>query len=330
MAPGSYGTTQQGLGLGNSGVPPGQPLNGPGYNQVPPVAFPHANPQWPQMPSWNGGGLNLQPTKAIQGVRFKHTWLSGEHKPTHLDINDTAISLITLWPNFMQGPKPLILLPSFELHLWDGPIATPGSTAELPPQAYSAYLDAYWEVDPMPGIGFELGTRVGIFTDFKGTTTDSLRILGKGLVRLDLINELSIRFGVYYVDRASVKLLPAGGLLWKPNENTRFDIFFPEPKLAQKFVTLGTTHVWWYLAGEFGGGSWTFERTGGDNDRIDINDIRAIFGFEFGSAEMLKAGQRRAFVEVGYVWDREVIYVARPFDSFKPRDTFMLRAGFGY
>jgi len=333
MTPGtanSFGTAQPGLGLGPAGTPPGQPWTGPGYNQVPPVAFPHANPQ---LPSWNGGfggGFDLKPMRVIQGARFKHTWVHGGDKPPHLDINDSAISLAMVYPNFLQGPKPLVILPSFELHLWDGPQAMATSTAELPPQAYSAYLDAYWETDPIPGLGFELGTRVGLFTDFKGTTTDSLRILGKGLLRLDLVQQLSVRIGAYYVDRARIKMLPAGGLLWKPNDNTRFDIFFPEPKLAQKFVTLGTTDVWWYLAGEFGGGSWTFERTGGDNDRLDINDVRAILGFEFGTAEMLKAGQRTAFVEVGFVWDREVIYVARPFDSFKPRDTIMIRAGIGY
>jgi hypothetical protein len=35
-------------------------------------------------------------------------------------------------------------------------------------------------------------------------------------------------------------------------------------------------------------------------------------------------------VEVGWVTEREVIYVRRPEDSFTIRDTVMLRAGIGY
>src|SRR5207248_154812 len=74
--------------------------------------------------------------------------------------------------------------------------------------------------------------------------------------------------------------LPAGGLLWTPTPQVRFDIFFPQPKLSAYLTTVGQYELWWYLAGEYGGGAWTIQRADGTDDRVDINDIRASAGLE--------------------------------------------------
>jgi len=81
----------------------------------------------------------------------------------------------------------------------------------------------------------------------------------------------------------------------------------------------------WYVAGEYGGGAWTIQRADGTDDRVDINDIRASAGIEM-------TGPRgvTAFVEGGFVFKRQVIYVVTPADSFHPRDTYMIRAGISF
>ena len=109
---------------------------------------------------------------------------------------------------------------------------------------------------------------------------------------------------------------PAGGILWRPNPQTYFDIYFPKPKLAQYLYTVGNTDVWWYLNGEIGGGSWTIERgqvvagqlsvpqpppnppvivPGGPtftpvvgDRRVDLNDYRIGGGFEKAPAHVLR------------------------------------------
>jgi hypothetical protein len=130
---------------------------------------------------------------------------------------------------------------------------------------------------------------------------------------------------VEYINRNDLKLLPAGGVLWTPNPQVRFDIYFPKPKLAIYVTTLGTMEFWAYLAGEYGGGAWTIERAAGGDERIDINDIRAIVGTEFMTGRSVKG-----FFEAGFVFEREVVYVASPQDTFSPGETFMLRGGIAY
>jgi hypothetical protein len=92
--------------------------------------------------------------------------------------------------------------------------------------------------------------------------------------------------------------------------------------------------VWWYLSGDYGGGSWTVERTTaphhGQVESIAIDDLRAVMGLEWGKSEALRLGRRTAFAEVGWVFNRKVKYRSNPEDNFDPKDSFMLRVGIGY
>jgi hypothetical protein len=88
--------------------------------------------------------------------------------------------------------------------------------------------------------------------------------------------------------------------------------------------------TWWYVAGYYGGGAWTIKRTDGTKDSIDLNDIRIVLGLEWGRNDMMREGRRMGFAEVGYVFDRELLYKARPADNLRLQDTFVVRLGFGY
>jgi hypothetical protein len=305
------------------GTPPvvTQPGSFPTYG--PPAAgAPAATPQY-VFPQGMGETWDFsQSMRFIQDVRFRETWLEGGDDPTDLDINDIEFGLTFTWPNFLTTNQPLYISPAFALHLWDGPQGIP---ADLPSKAYSAYLDFQYATDPALQIGAELGVRVGVYTDFDTLNSDSLRIQGLALGVARLTPTVTFKFGVMYLDRNKIKLLPAGGILWTPTPQVRFDIFFPQPRLSAYLMTVGRYEVWWYLAGEYGGGAWTIERADGTNDRIDINDIRFSGGLEW-------TGPRgfTAFFEVGYVFEREVFYVVDPTDTFEPPDTVMLRAGFAW
>ena len=125
--------------------------------------------------------------------------------------------------------------------------------------------------------------------------------------------------------------------MWTQNPQTRWDIFFPQPKLASYLTTLGNYDLWWYLGGEYGGGTWTVQTgldppfgTGRTKQLMDINDFRVLLGLELGPPVSGSVGQRGVFFEVGYVFHREVIFVATPADSFKPNETIMFRGGFAF
>jgi hypothetical protein len=266
--------------------------------------------------------------------RVRYSWVDGGSAPDDLGIHDFDFSVVAAFPNFLFSTQPLYVAPSFSLHLWAGPTPPVG---DLPANAYSAFLDFGWSTDPTKPIGGEIGVRPGVFSDFNTFTTYSWRWMGQGMFRIQTTPTTTLRGGVIYIDRNDLKLLPAFGILWTPNSQTRFDIFFPRPKLSQHLTTVGTQDLWWYLGGEYGGGAWTVEREANPplnpesfSDRVDINDIRVVVGLEWGQAAMLQQGRRSGFFEAGWVTDREVVYVATPWQTSSLRDSFMLRAGWNY
>jgi hypothetical protein len=312
---------------GSYGQLPAQPtFQQPNYGGS---VLPPLNGWNPQGSVFTGNPGTPQYLRLFQGPRFRHAWIYGNSDANALMINDSDVSLAFVIPNFLYSTQPLYLLPSFSLHQWDGP--HPSSTADLPALAYSAFLDSGWQADPARILGAELGLRVGMFSDFDTATSDSLRVMGRAIGRLRLTPRTTLKAGVMYLDRNKVKLLPAGGLLWQPNPDTRFDLFFPEPKLAHYLSTVGTMDTWWYVGGYYGGGAWTITRADKTrSDSIDINDLRLVLGLEWGRNEQMRDGRRFGFLEIGYVFDRELLYRASPSDNLSLQDTVMIRAGIGY
>ncbi len=286
---------------------------------------------------WNNTSSNVnygstQAIRLFQGARLRHTWLSGTNgfnsdEPDTIQINDTDVSLVFGFPNFLNSTRMLYIIPSYSHHLWDGP-SVPGS--DLPSKAFSGFIDTGWDTNPLQTLGMELGVRVGVFSSFDAISTQSIRVMGKGLGRLRLTPNATLKAGVFYLDRNKIKLLPAGGILWTPNPDSRLDIFFPEPKLSHYVSTVGNTDIWWYITGYYGGGTWTMEHIDGADDEIDINDIRVMLGMEFGRSDQIRQGFRLGFFELGYAFDRELIYRHRPLNSIDLHNSFVIRAGLAY
>jgi hypothetical protein len=201
--------------------------------------------------------------------------------------------------------------------------------ADLPGQLYSAYVDAGWAPEFTPVLSAEVSARAGVYTDFDTVTTQSLRFMGTGLGVIRVSPTCSLKLGAAYIDRNKIKVLPAGGILWQPNPQTRWDIFFPSPKLASYWTTVNNAQVWWYLGGEYGGGSWTFSRQddpeSGASEQFDYNDIRVFAGLEW-----VNLNRWYGFLEAGYVFDRELYFVVVPEESTSLANTFMLRAGLSF
>ncbi len=335
--PGAEGIAPQGSGVNHPAPAFGGPgAGGPAY---PPSIYPSSTPStlfpgglFSQGGMWPGtGGGPLESLQFVHGPRLRHAHILGGDRNTDVGINDTDVSVAFAFPQFLYSSQPLYVVPSFGLHLWDGPQSTGStSTADLPSSVYDGFLDFGWQSDPNQMLGAELGVRVGAFTDFDLFNSDSMRVRGKGLGSFRLTPASTLKAGVYYLDRDSTKLLPAGGLLWQPNPFTRFDIFFPEPKLARYWTTIGRSDLWWYASGDYGGGAWTVRRADGSSDSVEMNDLRVMLGLEWGQSEAIRAGRRTAFLEIGFAFDREVNYKRNPADDFKPRDSVMFRAGFGY
>ena len=113
--------------------------------------------------------------------------------------------------------------------------------------------------------------------------------------------EIDVVFGVDYLDRGDIKLLPVAGLIWTPNAEMRFELVFPRPRAVFQL----TEHHRLYVAGELGGGTWAIERVTFDNDLATYHDLRVCVGVEY----VEKDGQRLAF-EIGYLFDRRLEYTS--------------------
>ncbi len=198
----------------------------------------------------------------------------------------------------------------------------PPQNPDLPPRVYDAYIDAAWHPRLTDWLHADLGLRTGVWTDFEEVTDDSVRILGRGLGVLAFSPQFDVIAGVWYLDRNEVKLLPAGGLHWRPSNLWDFYLVFPNPRIRRRSINVGSSQWWMYVAGEYGGGRWTVERQDGSGDDIDINDIRFIFGLEWETQT-----QAHGHVEIGYLFNREIIYADSTTPTLGLDDSFMIRAG---
>jgi hypothetical protein len=259
----------------------------------------------------------------VQPLKFDYTYLPGGGVKG-LEMEDLETS-VTLAVPLREGVAPLLLTTDFAAHFWGGPnspllVGHP----DLPARVYDAYLDVGWRPQFARWLFADFGVTPGVYSDFHNVTNSAFRLRGRGLGIVALSPQWQIVAGVLYVNRLHTKVLPAGGVLWRPNEDTRCDFVFPAPKLAYRLTTLGLTQWWGYLAGEFGGGTWSVERASGAGDTADYSDLRL-----FGGIEWTRCNGIKAHCEVGYVFGRKVRY-ASGYPDFLPTDTLMVRAGIAY
>lgn len=303
------------------------------FPQYPPVAFPQTPGMYTPPPGgapapYGAGAMPPPYMRLIENTGFEYAWLP-KMKTGDLQINDFDFFTSLTIPNFLWGEQPLKVTPGFKLHLWDGPVILPG----LPSKAYTGYIDFGWEPKITHQLHADIHFKPYVGTDFNTFSVDSIRPAGSGAAIIWLSPQFRLKGGVDYINRADVKLLPIFGVIWEPDKDTYFDISFPSPLLKKKMSTLGTGDVWWYFGGEYGGGTWTLQYPptpptfpASFKSLTDLNDIRVFGGLEW--HHMRGVRDVKSFIELGYVWDRHIVYAINQTLNFKPRDTLMVRAGF--
>lgn len=179
-------------------------------------------------------------------------------------------------------------------------LAGPKQT-DMPPRVYDFSI-GYQVRQRLGPLAFDVGAAVMASSDFEGSARKGIRFPGHAVGFLGVDPAIDLVFGVDYLDRGDIKLLPVGGLIWLPSPEMRFELVFPRPRAV---FQLSDNHRI-YLAGELGGGSWAIERPIVGNDLATYRDLRVCIGLE--SVE--KCGERSAF-EVGYLFARRLEYSSR-------------------
>lgn len=211
---------------------------------------------------------------------------------------------------------PILVTPSFETRWLDGPI-----TPDAPPQLYSAILELMWVPKITERWTGVFGATPGVYSDFRRNYGDQLRYMARALGRYEMQKDRAYFVaGLLYLPRSDFRLIPAGGVMWSPWDDVQLDLIFPIPKVAYRMSYNSTVERWVYLAGEFGGGSWSVTRDSGVSDVLTLRDLRLLLG-----VERKRDGGGGMRLECGYVFGRVLEYDSATPDVFL-NDTVMLRA----
>lgn len=260
-----------------------------------------------------GPKLSAYKNGFFQKLSLGGTWLPGA-PDDGLGIVESELFLTVAVP----APKrewPMLITPYLNIRSLDGPVSP-----DLPPLLYETYLDFLWAPKFTPRWTGILAVAPSVYSSFQEGVESGFRMTGKGLLRYELRPEtLHIMAGVLFLNRDDIRLLPAGGILWKPNADIDYEIVFPRPKLAHRIRFTDEWADWWYVAGEFGGNSFAIVRADGSPDQATLRDIRVMFGLE-----RRRDGGAGTRFEIGYVFNRSVEYRSDTPD-FHPDDTVLMR-----
>lgn len=178
-------------------------------------------------------------------------------------------------------------------------LAGPRQT-DMPPRVYDFSL-AYQLRQRLGPLAFDLCASVLAASDFNGNARKGILFPGHGVGYLTIHPDVDLVFGVDYLDRGDIKLLPVGGIVWTPTPELRFELVFPRPRAVFQFNDRNR----FYVSGELGGGSWAIERVSRENDLATYRDLRVCIGIE-----TVQTDGRCSALEVGYLFDRRLEYTS--------------------
>ncbi len=292
------------------------------------VSHPDSSAELLQAPGSTVADVPAEPPQSdvrpgmFQKLIFQGTWLARGVGSRGFGQNDLESKMILALPCPTRD-SPLVITPGFTVHYLDGPV-----DLDLPPRLFEAYTQFRWLSQVTPQWGLDLAITPGVFSDFNQGSNKAFRLTGHGAVAWTCNPTTKFVLGAAYLDRIDYNVIPIGGVIWTPNDDVRFDLIFPEPKISGRihcFDSLSkNVETWAYLKGEYAGDVWAIAHTDGSNDRVLIRDCRVILGLQRKTPRGLTAS-----VEVGYVFSRHIQFSGDTPD-FDPADTVLLRGGLMY
>lgn len=259
----------------------------------------------------------------FQKAKFEATWMARCAGADALGQTELETTLTCGMP-FPERRSPLVITPGFAVHYVDGP-----ADRDLPPRLFDTYVSFRWIRPVTKRLTAFVGITPGVYSDFRQQTDEAFRLTGYGTGIWHYRKDLKLVFGVAYLNREDIKVLPVGGFLWNPRDDFAVEVTLPKPRIAYRVADrpsrLGTSELWAYVGGELGGNRWAIQRETGVNENLNIRDYRVLLGLERKSP----LGELTTAFEVGYVFGRDVEFdTAR--DDFRPDDTVLLRASVQY
>ena len=215
-------------------------------------------------------------------------------------------------------------------HFVGGPTQT-----EMPPRLYDFSL-AYQCRQQFGPFAYDVAASVLASSDFEGSARQGIRYPAHAVGFLAIHPSAQLVFGVDYLDRGDIKLLPVGGLIWTARDDVRLEFVFPRPRAtfalptstwpergfqgeANRIAPHNAKQRRLYIAGDLGGGSWAVQRAVARHDLATYRDLQCCVGLECVDAD----GSRSA-IEIGYLFDRRLEFTSGH-GNMRLDDTAMIR-----
>jgi hypothetical protein len=264
---------------------------------VPPPAIDPTTWDEPELPGTRltfatlGAGTGFSTTT----FDFNHTWLLG----------------------YGDG-SPLSITPGWGIHFWGD-----GVGLGLPPRVYDLYVDLSWTPWTGEHWSVSVGLTPGLYTDFAQASGDMFQLTGWVIGTRPLGPEWQLVLGAAYVRQLQTTLIPVVGAIWTPSDDIRFELIFPKPKYAVRYQQTNEGSLWWYVAGQLGGGAWSVADGPNDSALVGYSDWRLVLG-----VESFRLDGREWSVELGYAFNRQLWIDNQHLAS--PASSFSLSASYAY
>ncbi len=184
---------------------------------------------------------------------------------------------------------------------------------DLPPRMYNFSI-AYQTRDSVGALSYDVAFSVMAASDFEGSSREGIRYPAHAVGFLSISDFAELVFGADYLDRDDVRLLPVGGLIWRPHPNVRLEAIFPSPKAYFQL----TEKQRLFLNGSLGGGTWAVERDTLVDDLFTYHDLRVGIGLEH-----VKEDGDWSAIEIAYLFDRKLEFASHNGD-YRPDGTLMI------
>lgn len=270
--------------------------------------------------SLSNQGLRAQPdhrNSFFQSFSFDESLTTSGGGSDALGIAHVGVSAMFAAP-CLGNHGTFLFSPTFALdHFYDMP-----DTLEMADSLYRVGLNVTWMTDINDFWRVMLFVTPGVATDFETSSSDMFRLPGGGVAVWTPTPQWQFSFGVLYTAMEEWSVIPLAGATWQPNENWKFDISFPKPKISRKvespFSALGP--LWIYVAGEYAGGTWAVELAERE-DLATYRELRLMFGVERAKP---KIGELNFQFEIGLAFCRKLEFDDSPI-TYRPDVGFVER-----
>lgn len=203
------------------------------------------------------------------------------------------------------------LTSAINIHWLNGP-----NDIDLPARVYDFVLGFQKQQSLGARFSYDVAGSIGVYSDFEDSAREGVRFVSHAVGMMHLSDRFDFVFGVDYLDRNDLAILPVIGFSFRPVRapSLKIDAIFPRPEIAWA----ADDSYQLYVRGLMGGGSWDIEFPDESNDVVTYRDYQILFGIKQHKDDEVKRW------EIGYVFQRQMEFASRA-DQREFDDAFIIR-----